>query len=253
MKPSRWISTSIGLLAVVCVGAWAATTYASHRTAKISSHETGASVIQKRSSARVMAIGGSAAHGWDDAKGFGGYLARTFVSLSSDTKTPFHFTNESVEGKGPTYYVSRMDGLLKKDKPDMVVISFGLLNDLYDKTPQSTLNSAVKQEIEDALAAHATVVIVTPPITGASYVEFKNTEWGAIEQEIKTAESLKNPNVHIIDLFTPMKKYLAVHKQTWQMYAADGWHPNEAGHKLAATILTHEFLTASWWHSFMYA
>lgn len=200
---------------------------------------------QTLSTVRVMAIGGSIAHGWDDTKTMGGYLARTFRALSND-KTTYDFTNESSEGKGPSYYLLRMNTLLTKDRPNLVVISFGLLNDLYDKHPVSELDSDIVNETKDALATGAEVAIVTPPVVGASYVEFKSTEAEALKSEDQAVEALHNPNVHVVDLFTQMKTYLAEHNLTWQPYAADGWHPNAAGHALAASLLEADLKNDTW-------
>ncbi|GLV14429.1 hypothetical protein Heshes_21130 [Alicyclobacillus hesperidum] len=202
-------------------------------------------VSQHLSSVRVMAIGGSIAHGWDDTPSLGGYLARTFRSLSQN-QTTYVFTNESSEGKGPSYYVTRMNALLAKDKPNLVVISFGMLNDLFDHHPISEINQDVVAEVRDALAHDAQVVLVTPPVVGASYVEFKTQEGPTLTSEIRAVEALRNPNVHVVDLFSQMKTYLREHHQTWEMYAADGWHPNAAGHALAASILTADLKHDRW-------
>ncbi|WP_067618957.1 SGNH/GDSL hydrolase family protein [Alicyclobacillus acidiphilus] len=203
------------------------------------------SVPQTLSKVRVMAIGGSIALGWDDNKQDGGYLTRTFRALSN-AKTTYQFTNEASEGKGPSYYLLRMNTLLTKDKPNLVVISFGLLNDLYDKHPISQLDAQIVDETKDALHAGAQVAIVTPPVVGASYVEFKTEQPIALRSEEKAVEALHNPNVHIVDLFSQMKAYLADHDLTWETYAADGWHPNEAGHELAATLLEADLRKDSW-------
>ncbi|GMA58293.1 hypothetical protein GCM10025858_27960 [Alicyclobacillus sacchari] len=127
-------------------------------------HTVGASLTtapQTLQTVRVMAIGGSIAHGWDDTPSLGGYLARTFRSLSRN-RTTYVFTNESSEGKGPSYYVTRMNELLTKDKPNLVVISFGMLNDLFDHHPMSKMNQDVVEEVRDALAHNAQVVLITP-------------------------------------------------------------------------------------------
>ncbi|GMA58292.1 hypothetical protein GCM10025858_27950 [Alicyclobacillus sacchari] len=83
-------------------------------------------------------------------------------------------------------------------------------------------------------------------MVGASYVEFKNQEGPALASEIRAVAALHNPNVHVVDLFSQMKNYLRVHHQTWEMYAADGWHPNIAGHALAAAMLTADLKQDRW-------
>ncbi|MFD1677026.1 SGNH/GDSL hydrolase family protein [Alicyclobacillus fodiniaquatilis] len=246
MKKSVWAVVVILILSLGISSFWW------KRNSPVSPPKTGKTlaehkpVYQLGQKVQVMAIGGSAAHGWVDAKGMGGYLARTFRTLNQQTNKTFAFTNESIEGLGPTGFVKKMDGLLKKDKPNLVVISFGLLDDLYKKTPQSKIDAAVTEEIKDALNTHAVVVIVTPPITGASYVEFGSKETDAVQAELATVKQMDNPNVHTVDLFTQMKAYLADHHQTWKQYAADGWHPNAAGHALAASLLAADLEKSAW-------
>lgn len=193
-----------------------------------------------------MAIGGSAAHGWVDAKGKGGYLKRAFTTLTQETHTTYQFSNESTVGKGSPYYVKHLPPLLKKDKPNIVVISFGLLDNLYAKTPESKMDKDLQIEINDALRADATVILVTPPVTGASYEEFASTEAFAVQNEIKTAKQIASPRVHVVDLFTQMKTYLASHLLGWEPYAADGWHPNAMGHTLAASLLSADLVHQVW-------
>ncbi|MCL6441941.1 MAG: SGNH/GDSL hydrolase family protein [Alicyclobacillus sp.] len=198
----------------------------------------------------VMAIGGSCAHGWDDDKAHGGYLKRTFHALSQHTHAQFVLKNESVVGAGPKYYVHRMSQLLAKDQPDIVVMAFGLLDDLYHHTPRATLHRALKSEIREAVHSGSTVVVVTPTVTGASYVEFGHVEGPAVEDEIKTVKSVSQPKVHVVNLYSQMRAYLYWHHQNWHMYAADGWHPNAAGHALAASLLTQDLLSSRWLRTF---
>lgn len=195
----------------------------------------------------VVAIGGSTASGWDDTKSEGGYLVRTFRDLSQPgARNTYPFTNESVEGRGPIQYVTKLPDILQKDKPKLVVISFGMLGDLDKKTPEKQVNEALVQEVKDALASNAVVAFVTPPVTGASYSEFKSTEGPVLQSEMQAIEQIHSPNVHVVDLFTQMKAYLASHHQNWKTYAADGWHPNAAGHQLAASLLEQDLKSSSW-------
>ncbi|WP_051663319.1 SGNH/GDSL hydrolase family protein [Alicyclobacillus macrosporangiidus] len=183
----------------------------------------------------VMAVGGSAAYGWhDDGPG---YLARAMQALSAQSKVPIYFVNESKVGYGPGKLADAYPGLLQSVQPQVVMIAWGLLNDISHKTPLCTLRSQVRSEIDLALRQHRVVTVVTPPVSVASYTQYRNSEPEYIQNEVEVAESFHSPNVYVVDLFGQMKQYLADHHQTIDIYKSDGWHPNTAGHVLAGQLL----------------
>lgn len=193
----------------------------------------------------VMAIGGSVAHGWVDTTG-PGYLARAFQELSSRTKTSYRYLDRTIVGANgqqlATLYKGRYLEWLKILQPNIVVISWGLLNDALPNIPMDTFDFYIRQEITEALSNHATVLMVTPPITRASYTQFKKQEPLYVHQEISVAESFYNPNVVVCDVYDQMRSYLVSHHQSYTQYMGDGWHPNSAGHILAGHLLYQDLI-----------
>lgn len=188
----------------------------------------------------VMGIGGSVAHGWDDKTG-GGYLARAFQTLSKEQSVQYHFVNKSIEGDGPTQMATRYPGFLVAIKPAVVIISWGMLDDLSKKTPVKQFRQAIHTEIADALADKMDVIVVTPPVTGASLSAHDNKpDLNLIDIEMSTAEQFHSQHVYVFDVFRQMEAYMKAHHQTISMYAADGWHPNSAGHELAGRLLAQD-------------
>ncbi|KRW91092.1 GDSL family lipase [Alicyclobacillus tengchongensis] len=190
----------------------------------------------------VMAVGGSVAHGWDDKTG-GGYLARAFQTLTDEGPVSFAFVNKSIEGDGPTQMAAKYPGFLAALRPRVVVISWGMLDDIANKTPIPAFKKAIQDEISLALKANADVIVGTPPTTGASYGHDVQSEANLINIEVSLARSFHSQHVYVFDLFTQMKQYLASHHQSINQYSADAWHPNTLGHELAGEILAGDLAT----------
>jgi acyl-CoA thioesterase I len=188
----------------------------------------------------VMIVGGSIAKG-EHAPNDYGYLQRTFHSLTVQTGTHYAYTNKSIVGANSTQLATMYKGSyqswLSQVKPQIVVLSWGLLNDALPKTPMPTFRHYLKQEINDALQRHAVVMVVTPPVTEATYTKFPTQEQRYATSEIQLVNKLHNPNVYAFNLFDQMKRYLEAHNQTIVHYTADPNHPNAAGHSLAARLL----------------
>ncbi len=193
----------------------------------------------------VLAIGGSVAHGWKDTTG-PGYLARAFQELSLRSKTSYHYIDRTIVGANglqlATLYKNHYLGWLHSFAPKVVVISWGLLNDALPKTPMSTFDFHIHQEIAEALSIHAVVLMVTPPVTKATYTQFKLQEPRYVRHEIRVAKSFNSPNVVVCDVFDQMRSYIVSHKQSYKMYMGDGWHPNSAGHILAGHLLYNDII-----------
>jgi acyl-CoA thioesterase I len=187
----------------------------------------------------VMAIGGSTAAGWGDDSG-GGYLSRAFETLSNSKQVRYNFINKSVAGCGPLQYLDGFAQLLQETHPQMLVISFGFMEDMDKNTSMTTFRQALQSEIAQALADHEIVVVVSPPITRASYTDFVNLEPEYVKTEFEVAQSFHSPNVYTFDVFNQMKVYLIQHHQGYARYMKDGWHPNSAGHILAAQLLVQD-------------
>lgn len=195
---------------------------------------------------RVMGIGGSVAHGWKDPN-HNGYLQRAFTSLTQETATAYDYFDQTIVGANSTQldttmYKGRYAGWLASLHPNVVVISWGLLNDALPKVPIDSFGSHIQYEISLGLQAHAMVFLVTPPVTKASYTQYKVTQQQYVDTEIAVARALHNPNVYVFDVFDQMKQYLVDHHQTYEPYFGDGWHPNTAGHILAGRILSDDIM-----------
>lgn len=189
----------------------------------------------------VMGVGGSVAFGWDD-RTHAGYLGRAFQTLSQKENVTYHFVNKSIEGDGPTQMSPKYPSFLTSVNPQIVVISWGMLDDLANKTPIPAFKQAIHNEISMALNRHADVIVVTPPPTGASYAHDKVTETNLVNIEMAVAESFHSKNVYVFDLYRQMEAYIANHHQTIALYEADAWHPNTAGHTLAGQILADDLM-----------
>lgn len=194
--------------------------------------------IPTTDSFRVMAVGGSTALGWGDLTGKG-FLARAFTRLSALEHGKYVFVNKSVEGYGPVQYSSLYDKELATVNPNMVVMSYGILDDLVDKTPVKEFGNQIHTQIQQAMDAHDAVVVVTPTISKLSYVS-GSAEQPYIDEEIQVADSFHSPNVYTIDLFDEMKLYLTQHQISYQSLIADGWHLNSKGHALAGQLLAQD-------------
>lgn len=195
----------------------------------------------KHQTVRVMTVGSSVARGWDDPIG-GGYLARAFRSFTALGGAYYKVYDRAQPGAGVRKIVSQYPLWLKSVKPQIVVISWGALDNLHNKTPISVFRQQIHWEIQSALAAHAVVFIVTPPITKASYTEYPTQEPFVLDNEMNVAKNFNSKNVYVFDVFDQMKAYLVAHHQTYVPYMADGWHPNAKGHALAGQILYMDML-----------
>jgi acyl-CoA thioesterase-1 len=181
----------------------------------------------------VMGIGGSIALG-DKATNDNGYLQRTFKHFH-DT-----YVNKAIYGANSTQlstiYKNRYTKWLSTVHPQVVVISWGLLNDVLPKTPLSKFNEYLNQEIKDALAIHALVLVVTPPATEFAYTYEKQEDMYA-QDEIQLVRKMNNPNVYAFDLLSQMKNDIASHNLKIADLSGDAHHPNNKGHQLAAQLL----------------
>ena len=199
-----------------------------------------ASTSTKTEKESVLILGASVAEGWDDKTG-GGYLVRAFKTLSGVSSTQYVVHNEAHAGDGVMQVVNSYPKWLSTYKPQIVVISWGALDDLHMGTPLSKVEAQVRWEAELALGQHAVVFLVTPPVTRASYVgKLAPLEAPYVNHEIAAIRSLHNSNAYVFNVFHQMKAYLVAHHQTITPYVGDGWHPNTAGHILAGNLLSND-------------
>lgn len=202
-------------------------------------------------SSTIIAVGGSVGKGWNDfpsgsTKSPIGYLVRGMNIVEQESGIPYTFINESVGGWGPLQMASRFSSLLTKDHPKVVIISWGLLDDMAKKTPHTEFENAVRTEISKSLAAGATVWVVTPPATGASVAPGSSTrQWSYAVDELNAAKSFPSSKVVVFDLLSAEKNYLAVHHISVTSLDANGWHPNTPGHILAAQLMAQLIMHAN--------
>jgi len=190
---------------------------------------------------RVLVIGSSVARGWKDPKG-GGYLHRTFTALSSLTPITYDVIDKAEPGKGVLSIRDTYVKWLDTYQPQIVCIAWGGLDDLYQHTPFRVYDEQVHWQIEEALDHHAMVMLVTTPVSKASFTTYRVAQQALMESEIQVADSFHNPNVYVFNLFDQMKAYLWAHHESIQPLMHDSWHPNAKGHALAAELLVKDIL-----------
>ncbi|KYP80505.1 SGNH/GDSL hydrolase family protein [Ferroacidibacillus organovorans] len=214
------------------LGAWVAL------APMFSGHTVHASVAKRDTNdpaMRVMIVGSSVADGWKDTGG--GYLWRTFDRLHHSFSLPIDWINRAVPGAPATSLQSQYTGWLDSARPQVVVLAWGGLDDAHAGTPVPLFASLIHNQIADALRRGSAVFMVTTPISRASYTQYPVLQQAYMTAEVNVAKSFASPRVFVFNVFDQMKQYLLIHHLTYVPFMADGWHPNTAGHKLAASIL----------------
>ncbi len=193
----------------------------------------------------VDVFGGSMAHGWLDPHS-DSYVKRAFSARSMSTDTNYKYVDHTIVGETPVRMQEsgKFQLWLKKDRPQIVVLAWGLLNSIASKhkTTVTQFGDAIRDEIADALKAHAVVLIVTPPVVQASATVEHAKQEVFIRKLFSVADSFNNRNVVILDVYHQMEVYIQAHHQTYRMYYGNIWHPNQAGHELAGTLLENDLV-----------
>lgn len=192
---------------------------------------------------RVMTIGSSVAAGWGDPDG-GGYLAIAFHDLSNFTHKNYQIVSWAIPGITSVQVAPHYEHWLTYVHPQIVVISWGGLDDAANHTPLATFAANVHTEIAQALLHGAQVDIVTPPVTEQVYLDGTNgLPYQYFLAEIREADSFHSPNVHVYNVYNQMLSYIDAHHQTLQPYVDNSWHPNLLGHQLAGNLLFDDMST----------
>ncbi len=200
------------------------------------------SAVSKQRKLTVMAVGGSSAQGYDAPK-LDGYLTRALSTVSTTLNIPISFVNKAKSGDIPTMLAPQYDPLLHTVKPNVVIISWGLLNSIARRVPEGMFQRVIQSEVSMAVKFGADVWIVTPPVTPATYVGHDvKLERVYAYREILGARAVHSTHVHVFDLLNAMKTYLRDHHQSYKPYASNNWHMNKAGHVLAGQILADAIL-----------
>jgi acyl-CoA thioesterase-1 len=198
----------------------------------------------------VVVVGGSAAAGWRDSGP--GYVSRGLIRYARRAGLTLRIANHAVPGARVVNPLTQRDlaGWIRRPTPHrLVVLAWGILNDLRHHTPTTAMARALHRQIQTALAAHAVVLVVTPAVTRASFEEDRLAEPAAVRQELAVAQSFQSsppsqpPHVYAVNVFAAMKQYLAVHHVAYHRLMAGRWHPNTEGHRLAGRLLAQALVT----------
>lgn len=133
----------------------------------------------------------------------------------------------------------RLGRLLEKVKPDVVFACYGMNDGIYQPLdPQRTtaFQDGIRKMIEQCKAAGVKeIFLITPPIYDFSPKDGEFNYESVLAEYAKWETTLQIPNVHVIDLHTPMKQ---ARQQRTEVFSKDKIHPGDEGHLLMAkTIL----------------
>ena len=142
----------------------------------------------------------------------------------------------------------RLDRVLTQTKPDLVFASYGMNDGIYlpfDESRFEKFKEGIEWLHNEVTKTGAAIIHLTPPIydelkggqTGYAAVLDQYSNWLLSQQSAK--------KWRVIDVHSPMKRYLDAHRKVDSAYAIagfslaeDGVHPNDVGHWLMAkTIL----------------
>lgn len=214
-------------------------------------HGVPGSERDRQQSVRVLAVGGSAARGWMDTgwhrwrDGWsGGYLDYAFHWLSESMNRPYDLINRGIVGADAHYVSNLYPAWLDEYRPNMVVLSWGLLNDIHDGTPYPLFREEIAREIGLARERGDKVMVVTPPVTQMSFSSWRPKELRYIRDEMNVARSFHDPDIYIFNVFAQMEDYMEAHHQSIWMYRGNSWHPNHEGHVLAGILLYRDMMRA---------
>ena len=189
---------------------------------------------------RAIIIGGSAASGWNDPLGHG-YVERGLMAYGQAEGLHFVITNYGIPG-APTvdarvaanygHWLSRLG------RHGLVVLAWGMLNDLRLHVQPAATAAAIHAEIALALQHGDDVLIVAPPLTRLSVGKWRNEEARLVRLEYSIAEGFHSQRIHLANTyFTEMHLWAQQHARAFR-FMYNGYDPNLRGYKLAGTLLT---------------
>ena len=172
------------------------------------------------------------------------YPAKNFdiysLGLSSETVSGLSEESHIKHGFARPCLFERLDRLLAKVKPEVVIACYGMNCGIYQPLDDARFN-AFKGGVTNMIqrckdAGVKTIILVTPPL-----YDFKKDDPMAFYDGVLASygawqQTLKIPGVYIIDLHTVMRKVRNEKPDT--VISNDRIHPGEEGHLLMAkTIL----------------
>ncbi len=205
-----------------------------------------ATTVSENKPEAVDVFGGSITYGWVDPT-HDSFVQRAVATLAASTGVQYHYHNDAIPGFTAKYYEQKFPGrfgrLIKRDHAQIVVLAWGLENDMNSRrtldTPQA-FATALRQEIVQTLAIHAVALVVTPPVTKQLVTVDHSRVYQYIAAEHQVVNALHSPNVVWVNLYTQMDQFLIAHHQSYKLYEGNAWHPNRAGHILAGHILAQD-------------
>ncbi|MEI6647971.1 MAG: SGNH/GDSL hydrolase family protein [bacterium] len=198
---------------------------------------------------RIAVLGDSITQGGGYVSFVSYYLDRLYptknfdiysLGLSSETVSGLSEESHIKHGFARPCLFERLDRLLAKVKPEVVIACYGMNCGIYQPLDDGRFNafkSGNSNLIQRCKAAGVkTIILVTPPL-----YDFKKDDPTAFYDGVLASygawqQTLKIPDVYVIDLHSIMRKVRNEHPET--VMSNDRVHPGEEGHLLMAkTIL----------------
>lgn len=195
----------------------------------------------------TLIVGGSAAKGWFDRSGRG-YIERALLRYGTVSHVHFQIVNHAIPGaRVLNPVVRRHFGDWIPPGRGLVIIGWGLLNDVRQHTPPGRIGPIVHAEVGEALRAHDVVLLVSPSATRSTFTIARRIQPAMWSEEVQAATSFKSPNVYVINVMNPEKRWMLGHHVGYQAFMQGLWDPNTRGHRLASQIL--ERRLEDTWHN----
>ncbi len=187
----------------------------------------------------ILVIGGSAADGWLD-RTHEGYVVRGLRDYARAEGVQAQIQNRAIPGArvvNPLVQRSLGQWVRQVGPHAVVVLAWGMLNDLKRHTPTRAVLAALARQIAVVLAHHDTVLIVTPPATRATYQRFPQEEPRLVHLELAVAKRFDSAHLFVDNVFQAERAYLASHGLGIAAVTRGPFHPNTAGAELGGHLM----------------
>lgn len=178
------------------------------------------------------------------------------VSIGLSSETVSGLSEASSAFPRPCVH-ERLDRALQAFRPEVVIACYGMNDGVFHPPSPETraaFTAGLKRLIDKVRATGARLVLVTPPIfdpqplagktrpLGAESYSYQNIYTGYDDNLVefsRIAMALREPDVTVINLHTPMAAALAARRQKDPdfSFAADGVHPGDLGHVVMSQII----------------
>lgn len=186
---------------------------------------------------RVLIVGGSAAHGWYDSTG-PGYVERGILTFGDATGRAFWIRNRAIPGADAESVAGRYRHWLRTFSPDVVVLAWGVINDLNHRVPLVTFKATLRHQILAAVREHAAVWVITPALARVSVTRYRTLEPRYVAAEVQTARSVgRSKRVAVFDVFSRLRGAYRRGELSLPNVTLGRWHPNTRGHIVASRVL----------------